>query len=109
MSSYKRPNAKNIGWKLENSKVIFESLWHNLRQDIVNIQDQDKITYTYMDHPGSVFVVPIAPSGEIILLHTYRYLVDEWCWEVPAGGLGDTTEITGKNITQDMKVSLMHW
>jgi ADP-ribose pyrophosphatase len=39
-----------------------------------------------MEHPGAVAVVPITPTGEIILIESYRYTVKDWCWEVPMGG-----------------------
>jgi ADP-ribose pyrophosphatase len=40
-----------------------------------------------VEHPGAVWVVPVTPQGEIVLEWQYRYTVQEWCWEVPAGGL----------------------
>ncbi|HID54344.1 MAG TPA: NUDIX hydrolase, partial [Anaerolineae bacterium] len=34
------------------------------------------------------------PDGKIVLLRHYRYTVDDWCWEIPAGGVkpGQTVE-----------------
>lgn len=78
MSSYQRKNAEKIGWKLNGTRHLFKSQWQNIRQDTIAIPKKEPLVYTYMEHPGSVFVVPITPSGEIILLHTHRYPVDDW-------------------------------
>jgi ADP-ribose pyrophosphatase len=32
-------------------------------------------------------VVPVTADGRILLIRQYRYAVDDWCLEVPAGGL----------------------
>ncbi len=45
-----------------------------------------EITYTFMEHPGAVAIVPVTPEGEIILIKSYRYTVKDWCWEIPMGG-----------------------
>ena len=42
-----------------------------------------------MDHEGSVFVVPVTRQGEVVLIRSYRYTVDEWCWGVPSGCIFD--------------------
>lgn len=77
-----------VGWRTLSSKHIFSSLWYRIRQDQVDVNGRE-ITYTYMDHPGAVFVVPITKDGKIVVIRTYRYTIDEWCWEIPSGGIGD--------------------
>ena len=83
-----KPIGKAVGWVRRATRYLFESGWYHLRQDEVEFADRS-LTYTYIDHPGAVFVVPVTPAGQIVVLRTYRYTVDEWCWEVPAGGIGD--------------------
>ncbi len=43
--------------------------------------------YHVVQHPGAVWVVPVTDAGEVVMIYTYRHTVDDWCWEVPAGGL----------------------
>ncbi len=31
--------------------------------------------------------MPVTGKGEIVMLYQYRHPVNEWCWEVPAGGM----------------------
>lgn len=38
-------------------------------------------------HPGSVVLLPIPEPGMIILIRQYRYAIDRWIWELPAGSL----------------------
>ncbi|NOZ29199.1 MAG: NUDIX hydrolase [Chloroflexi bacterium] len=84
-----KPNGRRVGWHLLSTRYLYESQWHNLRQDQVRLPNGREITFTYQEHPGFVTVVPVTPEGEIVLIRSYRYTVDAWCWEVPAGGLGN--------------------
>jgi ADP-ribose pyrophosphatase len=61
--------------------------WYSIRQDRVRTHTGEQISYTYIDHPGSVFVVPVTRDGNVLLIRQYRYPVHEWCWEVPGGGI----------------------
>lgn len=38
-------------------------------------------------HPGSVVLLPVPSPGAIILIRQYRYSVDRYIWELPAGTL----------------------
>ena len=73
-------------WKTLASEKIYENPWYALRQDEVRTHTGKQITYTYMEHPGAVAVVPVTPEGEIILIKSYRHTVKDWCWEIPMGG-----------------------
>ena len=67
--------------------------------------------YPYSYEKGGDFVV-VFPMIEdrIILIHQYRHALNDWFWELPAGGLGDDTpeeaarreleEETGYNVRE---------
>jgi len=38
-------------------------------------------------HPGSVVIVPVTASGDVILVRQYRPALGRWAWELPAGSL----------------------
>jgi ADP-ribose pyrophosphatase len=38
-------------------------------------------------HPGSVVLIPVTESGDIILVRQFRPAVGAWAWELPAGSL----------------------
>jgi len=73
-------------WQRLATRVIHETPWLKLREDQVRTHAGAELTMTYTDKPGAVFVVPLLPTGEVVLIRQYRYMVDEWCWEVPSGG-----------------------
>jgi ADP-ribose pyrophosphatase len=74
-------------WETLSSRLIWESRWYDLRQDRLRTQDGHEFTYTMVDHPGAVWVVPVTSEGQVVLVRQYRYTVDDWCYEVPAGGI----------------------
>jgi ADP-ribose pyrophosphatase len=74
-------------WQTLGTARLWESRWYNLRQDRVRIHTGDEITYTFQEHPGAVFIVPMTPAGEIVLMRQYRYPIGQWLWEVPAGAV----------------------
>ena len=81
------------GWTRRASRYLFESRWFNLRQDEVSLPTGEQVTYTLVEHPGYVMVVPLLGDGRVILERVYRYTVQETVLECPSGGLdGDTPE-----------------
>ncbi len=84
-----KPLGASLGWELLGTTRPYESRWHNLRRDEVRLPGGQEIVYTYQEHAGFVTVLPVTPDGQVVLIRSYRYTVDDWCWELPAGGLGD--------------------
>lgn len=44
-------------------------------------------TLDIVRHRGSVVLIPQPSPGEIILIRQYRYAINRWIWELPAGTL----------------------
>jgi ADP-ribose pyrophosphatase len=101
MSSETKTVGESIGWQRQESMALFESRWYDLRQDQVTLPAGHQITYTWMEHPGAALVVPFTPEGQLILIHTYRYPIDGWCWCVPGGGVGDKPELSIEEIARE--------
>jgi ADP-ribose pyrophosphatase len=38
-------------------------------------------------HPGSVVLIPMQDADRVLLVRQYRYAIDRWIWELPAGSL----------------------
>ena len=83
-----KPLGASLGWRTTSARHIFECPWYRIRQDKVALATRE-ITYTYLDHPGAVFIVPVTREKKIVVIRTYRYTIDEWRWEIPSGGIGD--------------------
>lgn len=84
-----KPRAITAGWTLLSTRYLYRSPWHHLRQDVVRLPNGQVTTFTYQEHAGFVAIVPVTDDGRVVLIHTYRYPVDDWVWEIPAGGLGN--------------------
>lgn len=91
-------------WKTLSSKRIYENPWYALRQDQVQTHTGSQITYTFMEHPGAVGVVPVTQQGDIVLIRSYRYTVKAWCWEIPMGGRDhhDLTVVARKELLEEV-------
>lgn len=79
-------------YRTVESRYLMESPWRNFREDRVDIGAGRKITYSYVETPQAVFVVPLTMQGEIVLIRQYRYPVRDWVLEVPAGSLSTPEE-----------------
>ncbi len=45
-------------------------------------------------------VLPVTTDGQVVMIRSYRYTVDDWCWELPAGGLGDKPGVPLVEVAQ---------
>lgn len=55
--------------------------------DVVKLPSGHTVDMEIVRHPGSVVLIPIPAPGSIILIRQYRYTIDRWIWELPAGSL----------------------
>jgi ADP-ribose pyrophosphatase len=55
--------------------------------DVVKLPTGHTVDMEIVRHPGSVVLIPIPQPGSIILIRQYRYTIDRWIWELPAGSL----------------------
>lgn len=69
------------------SRYVWESRWYNLRQDQLRAADGSEFTYTVIEKPGAIWIVPVTAGGLLVLIDQYRYPINAWCLEVPAGNI----------------------
>ena len=98
------PNDKPVGarhgWHLLETSYPYVTPWIRLRQDRVRLDGNGEITYSYVEHPPAVWIVPVTTAGEIVLIRQYRYPIDAWCFEVPAGGSHDRGDMALDEIAR---------
>ena len=102
-----KPEGAKAGWKLGGSETRFENDIFRLREDEVELAGGKKIRFAYLERDPAVIVVPVTDDGQIIMVKHYRYAVDDWCLEVPAGGThdaGDTPleEVARKELREEV-------
>ena len=55
--------------------------------DRVAMPNGRTVTLDMVRHPGSVVLIPMHDDGRVVLIRQYRYSLDRWIWELPAGSL----------------------
>ncbi len=89
MSQVTKPNAVPFGWKRLATDYPYTYHMFRIRRDQVRWPDGHVAPYAYVQNRGAVWIVPVTADGQVILIRQFRYTVDDWCWEVPAGGMHD--------------------
>jgi ADP-ribose pyrophosphatase len=89
MPEHVKPNSESAGWRRLSTHYPLHYRMFNVRQDRVRVRDMHEFDYAYLESRGAVWVVPVTVDRQVVLIRQYRYSVDEWVWEVPAGGLHD--------------------
>jgi ADP-ribose pyrophosphatase len=107
VSSDDKSTGKQAGWNLRERQVRFENKTSTLVEDQVELKNRDTTDYAYLKRADAVIVVPVTTEGEMVLVKQYRYPVDEWCLEVPAGGTHDTgskslEEVARKELREEI-------
>lgn len=72
-----------------SSRMAWQSRWYRVREDEVRLPDGSAGVYNVLEMNDSVFVVPVLADGRIVLIRNYRYPLEDWVWEIPAGGIKD--------------------
>lgn len=73
--------------ELKNSDVIYHGRVFNISVDRVAYPDGRVVKMECVRHRGSVVLLPMTAPDRILLVRQYRYVVDRWLWELPAGTL----------------------
>ncbi|HEY5036224.1 MAG TPA: NUDIX hydrolase [Chthoniobacterales bacterium] len=85
----KKPIGAAAGWNRCQTEIHFRNPVFALREDQIQLPNGTRKRFAYMERTDAVIIVPVTRSGEMILINQYRYSIDEWCLEVPAGGTHD--------------------
>jgi len=89
LTGLEKPNGVSLGWERLKTSYPFECPWFRLRKDTVRWPDGRTAPYVYIEGVSAVWVVPVTVGGNVVLIRQFRYTMDDWCWEVPAGGFHD--------------------
>ncbi|MBA3883164.1 MAG: NUDIX hydrolase [Chthoniobacterales bacterium] len=95
-----KPTGAKAGWQLIGTEKRFENNVCRLREDEVQLEGDGKIKYAYLERDDAVIIVPVTTEGEVVMLKQYRYPVDEWCLEVPAGGTHDSCDAALEEVAR---------
>lgn len=95
-----KPEGAKLGWRVIETTHPFSTPWMRLRQDRIAIADRGEVTYTYEERADAVGVVPVTADGTVLLIRQYRYPLDLWCLEIPAGAMRDHPGATPEEVAR---------
>jgi ADP-ribose pyrophosphatase len=72
---------------LKHSDIIYKGRVFDITVDRVTYADGRDVKMECVRHRGSVVLLPMVAPNRIVLVRQYRYVVDRWLWELPAGTL----------------------
>jgi ADP-ribose pyrophosphatase len=84
-----KPSARSLGWRLRGVAYPFANQFLRVRQDQLVWPDGQEHPYTYVELKPVVLIVPVTTDKHVVLIRQFRYTIDDWVWEVPAGGSHD--------------------
>ena len=73
---------------------MFDGKVFDVDRDRVRMPNGREVTVDVIRHPPSAVIVPVPEPGQVILIRQYRYAINRWMWECPAGSVdeGETPE-----------------
>jgi ADP-ribose pyrophosphatase len=72
---------------LHSRRLVHQGRIFRIEIDRVTLPGGHTVDLEVVRHPGSVVLLPIPAPGHIVLIRQYRYSIDKWIWELPAGSL----------------------
>lgn len=78
----------------ESSRQAFTGRVFRVAVDRVRLPHGVTVDLDVVRHPPSVVLIPVEGDGRVVLVRQYRYPVDRWLWELPAGSVeaGETPD-----------------
>jgi ADP-ribose pyrophosphatase len=71
-------------WKFESSRKIYSNKYIELYEDVLDIRNKKKI-YTRAKRKNYSTIVPFISDNEILVIKSYRHLVNSYQIEAPSG------------------------
>jgi ADP-ribose pyrophosphatase len=71
------------------SQQVFKGKVFSVDRDRVKMPNGRTVTVDVVRHSRSVVLVPVPEPGKVILIRQYRYAVNAFLWELPAGSVDE--------------------
>ena len=66
---------------------IYKGRVFAVERDRVRLANDRTVDMEIVRHRGSVVLIPQPTADSVILIRQFRYAIDRWIWELPAGSL----------------------
>ncbi len=76
-----------MSFKILDHKIIYRGKVFNTIVDEIEYESGNKSVREVAEHPGGAVVLPLLADGRIIFVHQFRYPLNQYMYELPAGKL----------------------
>jgi 8-oxo-dGTP pyrophosphatase MutT (NUDIX family) len=74
-------------WKTAVKDILTKNPWFSVLLQSVTLPSGLERTYYTLDFPSPAVGIVVRRDDEFLLLHQYRFIVDEYVWAIPSGGV----------------------
>jgi len=100
-------------WAVLRTDVRFDCSYYVARQDLVSFSGAAPRPYnTVRFKNNGVAVAPVDEDGRVTLVGQYRYPLDRYTWEMPAGGVksgANVVEVAKAELSEETGLRARHW
>jgi 8-oxo-dGTP pyrophosphatase MutT (NUDIX family) len=75
------------GWKAELVRTLTRNAWFGVVEQKVTRPDGSTVPYFTIDFPRPSVGVVVRREDEFLLIRQYRFIVGEYVWAIPSGGV----------------------
>jgi ADP-ribose pyrophosphatase len=89
--------------ELLNHERVYDGKVFDVDRDKVRMPNGRAVTVDVVRHSKSVVLVPVPEPGHVILIRQYRYPVNAFLWELPAGSVdeGESPEQAARRVCHE--------
>ena len=101
-----------MGFRVEAEREIFKGRVIRLVDRDLVLPNGRQTTFSIVEHPGAVAIVPVFENGDVVLLKQFRPSIGEEIYEIPAGTLeeGEAPLATAKReIVEETGFKARRW
>ena len=74
-------------WVVTQSDRVYECNWFAVLRQSVRVPDGSLRDYHTLDFPRPAVAVVVRRGDEILLIRQHRFIVDDYVWAIPSGGV----------------------
>src|SRR4026207_1482514 len=81
-----------------NPERVYDGKVFDVDRDTVRMPNGREVVVDVVRHPRSVVLIPVPEPGHVVLIRPFRYAVNKYLWELPAGSVdpGEEPEAAAK-------------
>ena len=89
---------KHLTEEAVKKDIVYQGKFIELHSDQVILPNGRSTSREYLEHPGSVAIIPVLDDDRLILVKQFRYPINEVLLEIPAGKMdpGETPETSAR-------------